>query len=71
MHEDNSDIVNMAEVIQLGGEVDIPRDKYHSRGRRIGVGKATKALTKFVICCIFGNGIDVYKGHLEGGWVKD
>jgi hypothetical protein len=52
-------VVDMPQVRQLRGEVDVPRDKHHGRGGGVGVGKATKTLAQLVISSILSNGIDV------------
>ena len=60
VHKHYRDVVDVPQVSQLRGEVDVPRDKDHCRGSGIGVGKTTKALTKLVISSILSNGTDMY-----------
>ena len=59
MHQHYGYVVDMPQVGQLRGEVDVPRDEDHCRGGGVGVGKTTKTLTQLVVGSILGNGIDM------------
>ena len=65
VHQDNGDVVDMTEISQLRGEVDITRDEDDRGGGGVGVGKPTETLTKLVISSILCYGIDMYQRDLQ------
>ena len=64
--EKDGEVVNVTEVVELRGEVDVTRDQHHGGRRGVGAGEATHALAELVICCVLGHGVDVNQSHLEG-----
>ena len=59
VHQDNGDVVDVPEVSQLRGEVDITGDEDDCGGGGVGVGKATETLTQLVVSSVLCNGIDM------------
>ena len=59
VHQHYGYVVDMPQVSQLRGEVDVPRDEDYCRGGGVGVGKTTKTLTQLVVGSILGNSIDM------------
>ena len=57
--QSDGDVVGVAKILQFSSKIDVPRYEHHSTGRMVGVGKATQALTKLVICSILGHSTDM------------
>ena len=57
MNEEDGEVVGVAEVAELRGEVDVARDQHHGGQRGVGAGEATHALTELVVCCVLGHGV--------------
>ena len=64
VNEEDGEVVDVAEVVDLWGEVDVARDQHHGGRRGVGAGEATHALAELVICCVLGHGVDVDQSHL-------
>ena len=66
MDQSDGDVVSVTKILQFRGKVDVTRYEHQSTWRMVGVGKATQALTKFVICSILGHSTDVNQSDLRG-----
>ena len=62
--EEDGEVVGVAEVAELQGEVDVTRDQHHGGRREVGAGEATHALAELVVCCVLGHGVDMDHSHL-------
>ena len=64
VHQYYSDVEYVTQIAQFRGEVDVAGDQYDSGGGGVGPGETTKALTEFVVCSVFGDGIDMDQRYL-------
>ena len=64
MHQNDGHVVDVSQVVELRGEVDVAGDQDHRGGGGVGVSETSQALTEFVVCGIFGDRIDMDQRHL-------
>ena len=69
MDQHHGQVVEVDEVVQLHGEVHVPRDEDHRGGGGVGVGEPPQGLAQLVISSILRYGVDMDQRDLrrEGG----
>ena len=58
-------VMEMHQVIQLHGEVDIPRYEDHGGRSGVRVSEPAETLTELVVSCVLSNGIHMHQSNLK------